>query len=70
MLLQGTHDEISYFNIMCQKLRDCSGCPLRKWCDRKKNTEPETVSNLVIRDTGKKCGPGYHTVLIGKVDYE
>lgn len=69
MLLQGTHDEITYFNLMCQKLNDCSGCPLKKWCRRRlPEKDGDTVSHLVIKDTGKKCGSGYKTVLIGGND--
>lgn len=75
MLLQGTHDEIAYFNIMCQKLPDCTGCPLNKWCQRRiyrhgNPSNEDTVSELIVKVKGKKYGPGYHTMLIRKDDNE
>lgn len=69
MLIQGTHDEIVYFNMMCQRLPNCKGCPLAKWCSRREPNK-DTISSLVIKDTGKKCGPGYHTILIRKENNE
>lgn len=33
MIICGTHDELAYFVMQCQKTKDCKLCMLRVFCD-------------------------------------
>lgn len=65
MILEGTHDEINYFMLQCQKRKTCKNCVLDMWCNN-----PNTVnSNLVIKRTNskyQKIRHGIYAALITK----
>lgn len=67
MRIQGTHDEVLYFNMQCMKMKDCSGCPLLPWCTRRGN-KGNVSSGFAIIETQSKYSMEQRTVFIGKED--